>query len=141
MVVASLSRFAFADHESLDVTPTGFGMSIFAAVRDAAVAAPAEIGLHGALGRAVRLGRHDALGACERRLGQPKKAAATREREDSSGSKASGRGRTTRTDFGAARWLSDGSIDLSNRRRGRRFGCRHHTGTVCSTALTPWLKS
>ena len=53
--------------------------------------------------------------------------------------KASGSGRTTRTDFGTARWLSDGSIDLSNRRRGRRLGRRHQTGTVCSTALTPCL--
>ena len=52
---------------------------------------------------------------------------------------ASGSGRTTRTDFGTARWLSDGPIDLSNRRCGRRLSRRHQTGTVCSTALTPCL--
>ena len=53
----------------------------------------------------------------------------------------SGSGRTTRTDFGTARWLSDGPIDLSNRHCGRR-GMRHRrTGTVCSTARKPWHKS
>ena len=51
----------------------------------------------------------------------------------------SGSGRTTRTDFGAARWLSDGSMDLSNRRRGRKLSRKRQTGTVCSTALTPCL--
>ena len=52
---------------------------------------------------------------------------------------ASGSGRTTRTDFGTARWLLDGPIDLSNRRRGRKLSRRRQTGTVCSTALTPCL--
>jgi hypothetical protein len=31
-----------------------------------------------------------------------------------------------------------GSMDLSNRRRGRKLSRRRQTGTVCSTALTPW---
>ena len=62
-------------------------------------------------------------------------------RRDLPQAKASGSGRTTRTDFGTARWLSDGPIDLSNRRRGRKLSRKRQTGTVCSTALTPWLKS
>jgi len=58
-------------------------------------------------------------------------------RRDLPQAEASGGGRTTRTDFGTARWLSDGSIDLSNRRRGRKLSRRRQTGTVCSAALTP----
>ena len=62
-------------------------------------------------------------------------------RRDLPPAEASGGGRTTRTDFGTARWLSDGPIDLSNRRRGRKLGRRLQTGTVCSARRIPCLGS
>ena len=52
IVVASLSRFAFADHESLDVTPTGLGISIFAA----ACVKSTSRGVHGRLKFGFRAG-------------------------------------------------------------------------------------
>ena len=54
---------------------------------------------------------------------------------------ASGSRRTSRTDFGAARWLSDGSIVLPNRRCRRKLGRRRRTGTGCSATRTPCLGS
>ena len=54
---------------------------------------------------------------------------------------ASGSRRTSRTDFGVARWLSDGPFDPPNRAVSRSGITCRRTGTGDSAALTPCLGS